>query len=470
MKKKNEIPFWAKLGHSKPVSRRDFLATGIIPFTAGLILPGWYDMILAPAAHASEAGCASGSGLPALMIVNLSGGSAMTANFVPMLADGSMLPSYSKMGMGQSPEIVRDFNNVPFYSGGTFLQGLQSALAAETSQTVRNNTSFVGLCVRSRDDSAENPFAIEGLASRAGLVGNIMPNLQRMAGGYNHKYAGISPPAPLTVNAVNDIANSLGYAGALKNSLNQGQKQSLARLISNLSSTQSRRLASNSSGAQVAEIVRCAGIKNIDLNQGSFTGVSLNENTSEATAIRGAWGINANQNNNMSIFANVTYNVLKGNAGSGTISLGGYDYHDQTRTTGDARDREAGVIIGRILRTAELLGKPIFIYVTSDGSVVSQDSASGGTVWTSDRGDAGALYMLAYDPKGRHETSAIQLGNFVAGQAADASHLIGNTPELAASAVFANYMSFAGRLGEFGAVAPGRFNSSQLDAVVKIAG
>jgi len=113
------------------------------------------------------------------------------------------------------------------------------------------------------------------------------------------------------------------------------------------------------------------------------------------------------------------------------------------------------------------MGKKVFIYVTSDGSVVSADSNTAGSVWTSDRGDAGALYALGYDPAGRPGITANQLGSFVEGQAADANFLIGNSPETAAVSAFANYMSFAGKMDVFNKVATGRFNDSQLQSILK---
>ena len=38
--------------------------------------------------------------------------------------------------------------------------------------------------------------------------------------------------------------------------------------------------------------------------------------------------------------------VVNGFAGAGTITLGGYDYHDSTRATGETRNFKAGQMIG----------------------------------------------------------------------------------------------------------------------------
>lgn len=467
-RKKNEIPMWAKTGHAKPVTRRDFLAAGIIPFTASLIMPQWLAILSNPA-HAADGSiplCDTAStDMPAVMILNLSGGAAMSGNYVPRKADGSLLPKYTKMGMGLTPTLTPAFNNASFIS----TSGILAGITANAIDTTRAKTAFAALCVRSQDDSSNNPFAIEGLLMKAGLVGGIMPQLQR--GGPGHKYAITSPSAPLAVSRVADIASSLGYAGTLSANMTQKQREKLAKLIKNLSSEQSRRLASSSSGAQIKDLIECAGMKNESLNSGVPTGVSLADTSQTAADIRTIWGINPNDNNANAIYAAMTYNVLGGNAGAGTISLGGYDYHDNTRSTGDARDRQAGDVIGRMLQTAAVMNKKLFIYVTSDGSVVSGETDNAADArWSSDRGDAGCNYVMAFDPAGMPGNSGSQVGSFTDGQAVDGTHVIGNNTELAAAAAFANYLSFAKKLGSFQSAAAGRLTNAQLDEVVKITG
>ena len=63
--------------------------------------------------------------------------------------------------------------------------------------------------------------------------------------------------------------------------------------------------------------------------------------------------------------------VLNGFAGAGTITLGGFDYHDNTRATGEMRNFQAGQMIGAVLEYAQRISKPVMIYVFSDGSLTS---------------------------------------------------------------------------------------------------
>ncbi len=165
----------------------------------------------------------------------------------------------------------------------------------------------------------------------------------------------------------------------------------------------------------------------------------------------------------------MAYNALKSNCGSVALELGGYDYHDNTRTTGDARDLEAGRNVGRILETANALGKPVFMYVTSDGAVSSQKSSNQGSPWNSDRGTGGVSYMLYFNPNGRPQTSGFQIGSFTQGQVADDSFVTGNSPEAAAAAVFANYLAVNKRLDLYGGIVGRALDVSLLNQVIKFA-
>ena len=163
----------------------------------------------------------------------------------------------------------------------------------------------------------------------------------------------------------------------------------------------------------------------------------------------------------------MTFNALNGNASTCNLDIGGFDYHNGTRTSGDAKDLEAGIVIARVLQSAALLGKKVFVCVTSDGSVSSADSQIAGSPWTSDRGAAGSTYMISYDPAGPHQIKSNQLGFFNGGQAADETFITGGSAELTAVAMFANYAAFNGKLNLFETWAPRIFTTAQLDIVTR---
>ena len=476
LKKKPEtsLPLWMQTGHSKPISRRDLLASGVLGFSAALLAPRWLDLLLPNAQAQSALNCATQtSSMIPLITLNLSGGAAMAANFLPMDQGGQPLASYDVMGLGDGQvPIETEFGGVPFAGRvndvliSKFLEGMRA-----TAPTALLNTSFVGVCARSRDDSGENRFSIDGLVNKAGLSGSLLPNLGRRNGsltGTNQMAAVVSPQAPLIVGRLSNISGALGYAGALGNTLNQNQKALLAKTMNNLTESQTRKLASRPSKEAVKTLLQCANLKNQQLSNLASTGVDPRQDTLSA-AINAVWGINNNtgDNNRELVFASMTYNALKGNAGAASLELGGYDYHNNTRDTGDAADLTAGRVVGQILQTASVMGKPVFVYVTSDGAVSSPKSNDRNAPWSSDRGIAGASYMLYFDPAGRRQTAGHQVGFFTQGQAASESTVVGNNPEMAAIAVFANYLKLNNKMDVFENIVGRAFDVSMLNQVVK---
>ena len=476
-KNKKEIPYWAKTGHAKPVTRRDFLSAGLVPFAANIFVPNWISLILGNPAHAqtSAASCNSvGASMIPFVTVNLSGGASLASNFVPMDAGGQMLASYSKMGLGDNQvPIVREFGNAPFagdLGGGVLISKFLTGLRQQASAATIGGTAFVGIPCNSQNDTDSNKFDISGAITKAGLVGTNLPNLGRVntRTGIKQSSSMVNPPSPLVVNSYSALLTSIGYSANLGAALNVNQKNSLAKLISNLSGSQSAKLNSVKGAAGVKKVLDCAGIKNVDVVQKGASIVDPRGNAGIATA----WGINANTNagTREMILGAMVYNTLLGQAGTSNIDLGGYDYHSNNRTDGNAKDLDAGVVVGRILESARVLNKPLMIYVTSDGSVSSTDSATNRqSAWTGDNSAMGMAYMIYYNPAGRPEMTGNQIGQFTNNQGADTKFITGGSAELTGAAVFANWCAANKRMDLFDVVSNRVFNSGQLASVLKIA-
>jgi len=146
--------------------------------------------------------------------------------------------------------------------------------------------------------------------------------------------------------------------------------------------------------------------------------------------------------------------VIDGNAAAGTIEMDGFDYHDGSRATGEARDLNLGNCIGAVLEYANRVGKPVMIYVFSDGSLASSgmiDNSVGGRgkgVWTADNQSVAATYFLVFNPAGRAQSAqsnpemSLQIGNFNpdGSQNTTGSPAGNNVPNLAQMVVL-NYMA-----------------------------
>ena len=453
--------------HGKPVTRREMLASGAIPFAATMFMPTWLQiMARSGVAEAQDLVCkvAGVSGLCPFIGIKLSGGMAMAANFLPHDRGKQLLPSYSKMGMGTGAGMNVDFefaNRAPFYGNSQLLEGIRQ----QALPTTLANANFVGVNVRSQDDSTMNKADITGLVSKAGISGKILPNLGRANTdtGISSTYAFLRPAAPLIVSRYEDIPGALGVSGSLA-SLSNNQKTQLFNAFSSMSSTQARNIANVTNGALLGQLVQCA---NRDNSTAIGNASSGNTDPLGNTQFAQIWGINVNtpKSSQAFVFASMIFNALNGNAGTVNLEIGGFDYHNGTRTAGDAKDLEAGIVIGRILQSMALLRTKGFIVVTSDGSVTSPESDLAGGPWTSDRGVAGASYMIGYDPAGPHTVKSFQLGHFTSAQAADDLFITGGSMEKAAGAMFANYLAFNGMLGSFENLLPRIFTTNELELV-----
>ena len=97
--------------------------------------------------------------------------------------------------------------------------------------------------------------------------------------------------------------------------------------------------------------------------------------------------------------ASVMKMVLDGYAGAGCITMGGYDYHGGMRQEGETKDFRAGRCMGACLEYAARMGKPLMMYVFSDGSLSSNGvidnsvAGRGKGEWTSDNQDTAAPFF-----------------------------------------------------------------------------
>jgi hypothetical protein len=187
-------------------------------------------------------------------------------------------------------------------------------------------------------------------------------------------------------------------------------------------------------------------------------------------------------NSDIASTATVMKLVIDGYAGAGTIAMGGFDYHDGTRATGETRNFQAGQMIGAVLEYAQRKGKPVMIYVISDGSLSSNlmpdNSAAGrGKLgWQGDNQTVASTFFLVYNPGGRpalaNGAAGQQIGYFSAsGNVVTSSSPAANSvPQLAELAIL-NYMALMGNTNQFATLFPWQSlgAGSQLDALTAFA-
>ena len=169
--------------------------------------------------------------------------------------------------------------------------------------------------------------------------------------------------------------------------------------------------------------------------------------------------------------------VINGYAGAGTITMGGYDYHTGDRATGEQRDLRAGRCIGACLEYARRVGKPVMIYVYSDGSVFSNgmidnsEEGRGKGVWTGDNQQTAGSFFLVYDPTAKPTVINQQIGWMTkAGNVDTASSPVANNVNSLVDAVTLNYMALHGEQNQFTTIfGPTLGNAASMDALTAFA-
>ena len=182
--------------------------------------------------------------------------------------------------------------------------------------------------------------------------------------------------------------------------------------------------------------------------------------------------------------ATVMKMVLDGFAGAGTITMGGYDYHDGTRATGETRNFKAGQMIGAVLEYAARKGTPVMIYVFSDGSLSSNSMVDSSTAgrgklgWQGDNSSVASTFFLVYSPKGRpallNGAAGQQIGYFSSdGSVVTTSSPAANSVNALVQLVILNYMGLMGTSGQYSSVFSnpmlGLGSASAMDALTAFA-
>lgn len=451
--------------HPKPVTRRQFLAQGLLDVVGTAMIPSALDFLLrTPVAQAASCGGNGVSGMVPYLIFDCAGGAALSGNWVVGKAGGptDFLASYSQMGVPTNPSAGEPIDTqfgVPMY---TNLSQVRAGIVSAASAGALANVRMASLCVASQDDTGNNMLSPLILVSKAGSVGRFLNSgvgtQNSMSGGRSQGPVGDPSLKPLNVSSVTTMLGALSY-GPVLDALPVPHKAAIAKAVLNLSSAQSARFSAQTLGGQFAQLAECGLIKNLDYVDSAVATAATDPRLNpEATAV---YGLTPTQTNGTGP-ATIVYNVLLGNTGPGAISIGGCDYHDGTQTTGDAKDLQIGTEIGRAIELAHRLGKPLFFSVISDGSVYSD---TGTRVWRGDAGSKGMAVIGMYDPAGPRAQRTLQLGFYKDAQGVERSTYIGNDPQKAAYTMFLNYLSACGRVGEFtGLIDDRSFDPSKIDA------
>lgn len=478
--------------HKKPVTRRDFLAQGFTTGAATVVAPAALGMMMNPrrAAALSDdledlkarefCDIQGGAGRVPFICFDLAGGANIAGSNVLVGKEGGQLDflstqGYSKQGLPGNMlpnNATTNFVNVEFglafHSDSAFLRGMQEKTSAATRAFVNGAV----IAARSENDTGNNPhnpmYGVAKYGARGELL-TLIGSQNSESGGNSMAPAMMIDPAnrPTKVDRASDVTG-LVDTGEVATILSPADTvktlESMYRITDQKMARVSTRLPT-ADDADVEMRFKCSYVKTADTVETFSDPSALNPGVDpEITRIFGA---NFGGDGEFQKTASVMKLVVEGNAGAGTISMGGFDYHTGDRATGELRDLRAGRCIGACLEFAAARGKPLMIYVFSDGSLSSNgmidDSANGRGKgqWTGDNQQTAASFFLVYNPAGRPTLLASgppperhqQIGFYSAGgDVVTSSSPAANNVNLLVQTVLLNYMALHDDVGRFNAL------------------
>ncbi len=447
------------------VSRREFLAHGLIAGTGVVLAPTFLGMIANRVYGQIEpTGCefpsASNSKVPVIVIDLAGGGSIAGSNVLVGKSAGqtAFLEDYTALGRPSTrhPAItgVDSSMGIAFHPDSGILNGILTTTNAE----IRSKVDGAIACAISNDDTATNPHNPLMWLSKYGLSGNLVSiaGTTTRASGGNSTIPADSYSAKLrAVRIANpNEAINLGSLGQLANDLDPDRARAILRTANSMSVGQLDKFNSLDLPAQVKEIAACGYINSNEMP------IRFNEtvlNPSLDSTLVGAGGVYAEStatftNNEIRKEATIAKMVLDRFSGSAVIEKSGYDYHGDPRQSQHRKDFEAGQAIGRFLSAAARKGSSLLIYVMTDGGLTSdgivdnvQNFDVNGAVtgelyqanrFVNDAGQAASAFMLFYNHRATRDSQAIvKNGNRQVGWFRSVSGRVGVDP---ASSVLAD--------------------------------
>lgn len=499
--------------HPRPVTRRQFVSQGFMTgaaYTSGAgVMSLFADpreaMALSPDLDAMVNTCqVGGAGANKIPFIcfDLAGGANIAGSNVLVGKEGGQTDflstsGYEKMGLpgDMIPGLVDPDSQLPyenfdlglgFHLDSAFRRGILGSLKGSGIEQFINGAVIPA---RSDNDTGNNPHnPMYGIA-RAGL-GGIGANgeILTLAGSENTESGGNSmlPQAlydpelrPTKVDRPADVVNLID-TGDLVGILSKDDATAVMESIYRLTD---KKLDQVNTGitrdAVVKEMVRCGYLKSADIAErfgDLIIDPSKDEMIVDQPGVPGTgiftedefFGLNGADGRSAREFqktASIMKLVINGFAGAGTIEMGGYDYHGGARAEGEVKDERAGRCMGACLEYAARMGKPLMMYVFSDGSLSSNgaidnsDAGRGKGEWSSDNSSTAGSFFLVYNP-GRKPTiigatpeiQAVhqQIGYMDAGgSVARGATPAANNVNLLVNTVILNYMALHGEQGSF---------------------
>ncbi|MET0292459.1 MAG: hypothetical protein ABW136_08845 [Steroidobacteraceae bacterium] len=498
--------------HAAPVTRRQFLSAGMIGGSATVLVPGLLGAAMSGKVHAdvianldaamldaTGCGISGGAGKIPFICFDLSGGANIAGSNVLMGKEGGQLDflstaGYSKLGIPGNmtpnlPTFTDSTFGLAFHSDSAFLRGMK--MRAQTTTASRTNGTIIA--ARSENDTGNNPHNPMYGIYKAGADGELLSligSVSSESGGNSMAPASMIDlqVRPTKVDRASDVTG-LVDTGELGTMFGTGPAaaQNSVSVLESMAVLSHRKHAHVSTAvptdADIKTFNKCGYVKSAYLAERFSSPAALDP--SQDTRIVGPGGIftqaEYDGDREFQKTAAVMKMVIDGNAGAGTIQMGGFDYHTGDRSTGEVRDLRAGQCMGACLEYAARANRPLMIYVFSDGSLSSNGmidnsvNGRGKGVWTGDNQATAASFFMVFRPAGvpvLRAPTRNQLGWYSGDGSVVTSSVPGaNAVNLLVELVVLNYMALHGEEGQFATRFPqqGLGGTTQRDALMAFA-
>ncbi len=460
----------------KKLTRREFLNTSAVQVSGSVCLPSLATLLYGGRALATN-NCAPpkvvNKDAPAFIALDLQGGASIAGNNVMVYDTGGELLSDYR-GLGLPPDLhpsKTDMLNtelgLPMHAHSPMLRGIKSVAAQEVLAKV----SGCVICTQSADDTSNNRLATAPGIFLGGASGTIVPLV-----GTNPSFPGgsggnsVTPfSSGVTPAFIRDVKSAQQLISPGEFWLRSPERVAgVLSLIEDMSSAQFKRFSQLSLPEQARKMIECGYLDAATLldpardSSDVVTAADLDPN--KHAALSGKSFITDQQ---FVAAIEIAYLIMEGYAGSGTIALSGYDYHDSTATTGEERDEQAGKVIGIVLAMAAALQRKTMLHVYTDGGVDADsnkdpqsvsDDAVQKYIWRGDSESRAAAFVLVYDPSARPTVSFQQMGAYKADDGGTVNlnpekHAkISQAPIAQAAVVLANWLAWQGREQELNSI------------------
>lgn len=343
------------------INRRDLLVQGLLGFSGAMLLPAFGGF---RSSRLRADGTRAG-----VICIDLAGGGTLPFNFPPIQASGEPLSFGGLHTVGIPRESLGDpANGALDYSLGVgmnpashMLAGIKQFASAEALSKVNGYLS----CLANRDDSRENEHNPLHTLAHAGYAGSVVPGV----GSNESASGGNSAPAteffnptssPVVIRNVNDAIGTV-LPRTLSKYFDRETFQEIFRATQRWSVQDQAALHLASADEQLAKVSKILDKKPYEQALAQVSKFKADDvDLTKVPDLSSLWMGDEGAGSLVKM-------VSDGMAACGTLSLGGFDYHNNGSVNCNDADFRAGSMIGKVIEHFHRTGRNLMLCIFTDG-------------------------------------------------------------------------------------------------------